>query len=107
MNEHSIQNAIRLRLSELGYCVFRANVGRFQTKDGRWFDTGLPRGFSDLFAVKDGRIYFLEVKTETGRPSEEQLRFLAVMRDRYGCVAEIVRSVDDAIRAVGETRGER
>lgn len=107
MNEHSIQNAIRLRLSELGYCVFRANVGRFQTKDGRWFDTGLPKGFSDLFAVKDGRIYFLEVKTETGRPSEEQLKFLAVMRDRYGCVAEIVRSVDDAIRAVGETRGER
>lgn len=107
MNEHSIQNAIRLRLSELGYCVFRANVGRFQTKDGRWFDTGLPRGFSDLFAVKDGRIYFLEVKAETGRPSEEQLRFLAVMRDRYGCVAEIVRSVDDAVRAVGETRGER
>jgi hypothetical protein len=101
MNEHSIQNAIRLKLSELGFCVFRANVGRFQTKDGRWFDTGLPRGFSDLFAVKDGRIYFLEVKTETGRPSEEQLRFLAVMRDRYGCVAEIVRSVDDAVRAVG------
>lgn len=107
MNEHSIQNAIRLRLSELGYCVFRANVGRFQTKDGRWFDTGLPKGFSDLFAVKDGRIYFLEVKTETGRPSEEQLKFLAVMRDRYGCVAEIVRSVDDAVRAVGEARGER
>ena len=107
MTEHDIQNAIRLRLSELGYCVFRANVGRFQTKDGRWFDTGLPRGFSDLFAVKDGRIYFLEVKTETGRPSEEQLRFLAVMRDRYGCVAEIVRSVDDAVRAVGETRSER
>lgn len=107
MNEHSIQNAIRLELSKLGYCVFRANVGRFQTKDGRWFDTGLPRGFSDLFAVKDGRVYFLEVKTETGRPSEEQLKFLAVMRDRYGCVAEIVRSVDDAVRAVGETRGER
>lgn len=98
MNEHSIQNAIRLKLSELGFCVFRANVGRFQTKDGRWFDTGLPRGFSDLFAVKDGRIYFLEVKTETGRPSEEQLKFLAVMRDKYGCVAEIVRSVDDAVR---------
>lgn len=107
MNEHSIQNAIRLELSKLGYCVFRANVGRFQTKDGRWFDTGLPRGFSDLFAVKDGRIYFLEVKTETGKPSAEQLNFIAVMRDRYGCVAEIVRSVDDAVRAVGETRGER
>ena len=35
------------------------------------------------------------------QPSEEQIRFLATMRDRYGCVAEIVRSVDDAVRAVG------
>lgn len=100
MTEHSIQNAIRLRLSELGFCVFRANVGRFQTKDGRWFDTGLPKGFSDLFAVKDGRVYFLEVKTETGKVRPEQVQFLAVMRDKYGCVAEIVRSVEDAVRTV-------
>ena len=100
MTEHSIQNAIRLRLSELGFCVFRANVGRFQTKDGRWFDTGLPKGFSDLFAVKNGRVYFLEVKTETGKVRPEQVQFLAVMRDRYGCVAEIVRSVEDAVRTV-------
>lgn len=100
MTEHDIQNAIRLRLSELGFCVFRANVGRFQTKDGRWFDTGLPKGFSDLFAVKDGRVYFLEVKTETGKVRPEQVQFLAVMRDRYGCVAEIVRSVEDAVRIV-------
>ena len=104
MNEHSIQNAIRLELSKLGYCVFRANVGRFQTKDGRWFDTGLPRGFSDLFAVKDGRVYFLEVKTETGKASPEQLNFISAMRDRYGCTADIVRSVDDAVRVVTENR---
>lgn len=100
MTEHDLQNSIRLRLSELGFAVFRANVGRFQTKDGRWFGTGLPKGFSDLMAVKNGRVYFLEVKTETGKASPEQLNFLAVMRDRYGCVAEIVRSVDDAVRVV-------
>lgn len=100
MTEHDIQSSIRIKLSELGYCVFRINVGRFKTEDGRWFDTGLPKGFSDLIAVKDGRIYFLEVKTETGKASKEQLNFLAVMRDRYGCVAEIVRSADDAVRVV-------
>jgi len=100
MTEHDIQNSIRLRLSELGYCVFRVNVGRFKTEDGRWFDTGLPKGFSDLMAVKDGKVYFLEVKSETGKASADQLSFLAVMRDRYGCVAEIVRSVDDAVRVV-------
>lgn len=107
MNEHSIQNAIRLKLSELGYAVFRINSGKVRMADGRWFDTGVPKGFSDLIACKNGRIYFLEVKTLTGKPSEEQIRFLATMRDRYGCAAEIVRSVDDAVRAVGETRGER
>ena len=97
MTEHDLQNSIRLRLSELGFAVFRANVGRFQTKDGRWFDTGLPKGFSDLMAVKNGRVYFLEVKTETGKASPEQLNFLAVMRDRYGCIAGIVRSVAEAV----------
>lgn len=100
--EHDIQNAIRLKLSELGYAVFRINSGKVRMADGRWFDTGVPKGFSDLIACKGGKIYFLEVKTETGKASPEQLNFLAVMRDRYGCVAEIVRSVDDAVRAVTE-----
>lgn len=100
MTEHDLQNSIRLKLSELGYAVFRANVGRFQTMDGRWFDTGLPKGFSDLFAVKDGKIYFLEVKTETGKASTEQLNFITVMRDRYGCVAGVVRSVEQAVNLV-------
>lgn len=100
MTEHEIQNSIRLKLSELGYAVFRANVGKFQTKDGRWFGTGLPKGFSDLFAIKNGKIYFLEVKAETGKPTAEQLNFLAVMRDRYGCVTGIVRSVEEAVKLV-------
>lgn len=102
MNEHSIQNAIRLKLSELGYAVFRINSGKVKMADGRWFDTGVPKGFSDLIACKGGRVYFLEVKNETGKASADQLSFLAVMRDRYGCVAEIVRSVDDAVRVVTE-----
>ena len=103
MTEHDIQNLIRLRLSELGCAVFRINSGKVRMADGRWFDSGVPKGFSDLIAVRDGRIYFLEVKTETGRPSEEQVRFLATMRNRYGCVAEIVRSVEDAVRTVEGT----
>ena len=101
-SEHDIQNDIRLRLSELGFCVFRINVGKFKTADGRWFDTGVPKGYSDLTAIKNGKVYFLEVKTETGKASKEQMNFIAVMRDRYGCVAGIVRSVDDAVRLVDE-----
>ena len=97
MTETDIQNAIRLELSKYGVC-FRMNTGVFKQGE-RTIKCGV-KGMSDLLFIKDGRAYWLEVKTETGRPSEEQLRFLAVMRDRYGCVAEIVRSVDDAVRTV-------
>lgn len=100
MTEHSIQNSIRLALSERGWCVFRANVGKVKMADGRWFDTGLPKGFSDLFAVKNGEIVFLEVKDATGKAREDQKRFLETMQTRYGCRAGIVRSVEDAIRLV-------
>ncbi|MBP5431017.1 VRR-NUC domain-containing protein [Ruminococcus sp.] len=100
MTEHDIQNSIRLKLSELGYAVFRINSGKVRMADGRWFDTGVPKGFSDLIACKGGKIYFLEVKNETGTASPEQLNFLEVMRDKYGCAGGIVRSVEDAVRIV-------
>ncbi len=102
MTEHDIQSAIRLKLSEMGYCVFRINVGKFKLADGRWFETGAPKGYSDLTAIKDGKVYFIEVKTETGKLSKEQANFLAVMHNRYGCVTGVVRSVDDAVKLVSE-----
>lgn len=101
MREADVQNSIRLSLSERGFRVFRANVGKVKMDNGRWFDTGLPKGFSDLFAVKDGRVYFLEVKNETGRVRPEQEHFLEQMRE-LGCPAGIVRSVEDALELVGE-----
>lgn len=102
MTEHDIQNAVRLELSKLGFAVFRINTGKFKLADGRWFDVGVPKGFSDLIAVRDGRIYFLEVKSASGKASPEQLNFITVMRDKYGCTAGIVRSVDDALQLVGD-----
>lgn len=102
MTESDIQNAIRLRLSELGFAVFRTNVGKVRMPDGRWFNTGLPKGHPDLYAVRNGKIYYIEVKTPTGKVSAEQEHFIATMRDRYGCVAGVVRSVEDAERLVSD-----
>lgn len=101
-SEHSIQNEIRLALSGMGWCVFRANVGKVKMADGRWFDTGLPAGFSDLFAVNHGNVVFLEVKKQGGRIRKDQEYFLQIMRERYGCPAGIVRSVEDAVKIVKE-----
>ena len=102
MTESDIQNAIRLRLSEMGFAVFRTNVGKVRMPDGRWFNTGLPKGHPDLYAVRGGKIYYIEVKTPTGKVSAEQEHFIATMRDRYGCVAGVVRSVEDAERLVSD-----
>ena len=119
MNEQDIQNSIRIELSKHNFFVERINVGEgflvpaklFEIIRKRcpdlplnnisYFKTGAVKGRSDLSAVKDGRVYFLEVKTPKGTVKPEQEKFLAVMRDRYGCAAGIVRSVDDALKLVG------
>ena len=98
--EHKIQNDIRIALSKI--CViFRINVGTGWTKDGRYFNTGVPRGFSDLFGVRksDGKAVFIEVKTKQGVPSKEQLQFISEMK-KAGAIAGIARSVQGAIDIV-------
>ena len=100
--EHRIQNEIRLALSP--YCViFRINVGKGHTPDGRYFDTGVPKGFSDLFGFRksDGKAVFIEVKTPTGKPSQEQLKFIDTMR-KNGAIAGICRSAEDAVNLISD-----
>lgn len=99
--EHKIQNEIRLALADT--CImFRINVGKGYTPDGRYFDTGVPSGFSDLFGVRksDGRAVFIEVKTPTGRPTDKQKIFLDVMR-KNGAVAGVCRSAEEAKKLIG------
>lgn len=101
MTETDIMNQIRVALSP--YCVvFRVNVGLCYTKDGRVMRTGVPPGFSDLFGHRksDGRAIYIEVKTETGKPSAAQLHFLEQMIAN-GAVAGICRSTEDALRLIG------
>lgn len=102
--EHKIQNDIRAAVSPYAV-IFRANVGKGITFDGRYFDTGLPAGFSDLFGFRksDGKMVFIEVKTPKGRPSEKQKHFLETMR-KYGAIAGIARSVEDAINIIMEVK---
>lgn len=96
MNETELMNSIRIDLSQFGFAVFRANVGKVRLKDGRFFDTGLPKGFSDLFAIKDGRIYFIEVKVKPNKPTDEQLNFLEQMKYRYNCCGGVAYSMEEA-----------
>lgn len=111
MNEHSIQNLIRICVSQQGLGIlFRANVGEGWTgesivknPDGsitihnpRRLKTGLPIGFSDLFGVaENGKAVFIEVKSATGRLRKEQENFLRRMC-QLGALAGVARSPEDA-----------
>ncbi|HHX24286.1 MAG TPA: VRR-NUC domain-containing protein [Thermoanaerobacterales bacterium] len=102
MREKDIQNEIRLALSPYAV-VFRANVGYFNTYDGRVVATGLPRGFSDLFGVrkKDGKAFFIEVKNETGRTSKFQDNFLKQMK-KNNAIVGVARSGEEAVKILLE-----
>lgn len=99
--EQATQDNIRVALAQEGYIVFRTNVGKVKTADGRWFDTGLPSGFSDLMGYKpeNGRVFFIEVKTETGRRRKDQVVFANGLRDK-NVIYGVARSAEEAVKIV-------
>ena len=102
--ETVIQNRIRVALSRHGV-VFRQNSGLLLDQNGNRVRIGVP-GMSDLLYIgepsHDGRptVAWLEVKTEKGRPTQEQLKFIAAMQ-QLGCRAGVVRSPEEALNLIG------
>ena len=104
MTESALMRQIMAALSADGHFVARAQVGLFWTHDGRPVKSGLPRGFSDLFGHRssDARAFYLEVKTPSGKVRPEQQAFVDAMR-RRGALSAIVRSVEEAKKAISES----
>lgn len=101
-SEQEIQNEIRVGLTKAGHMVFRTNVGKVRMMDGRWFDTGLPKGHPDLYGFRsDGQIFYIEVKNEKGRVRPEQKKFIEVVKKR-GAKAGVARSLEEALEIVNE-----
>lgn len=107
--ENVLQSEIRLALGMLPDLVLWRNAtGVGEQWDGSKASTlryGLCIGSSDLIGILSptGRFVALEVKTATGRVSDDQERFLALVR-RMGGYGAVVRSVADALAAVEEAR---
>jgi hypothetical protein len=96
MKERSLQASIVRALNLLGYIVIHIPN---QYSYGRIRDAGVLSGAPDLIVLKDGKVWFLEVKTENGRLRPSQKEFGKLLYE-HGFQYHVVRSVDDALSAV-------
>lgn len=107
MTESSLQSRIRLALgADPRVVLWRNNVGRAEYwANGRaqYVAYGLAEGSADLVGLvsPSGRFLALEVKAPGKNPTQEQLRWLELVRHMGGHAA-IVHSVDEAMVAVEE-----
>lgn len=113
--ETRIQNLIMVKLSEAGCTVWRnetkrAWVGQTIHKAGdqvtlsnaRMILLGLCVGSADLIVIcPDGKFGAIEVKTKTGRPSAEQVKFIDAVTAAGGR-AGIARNTQDALNIINQ-----
>jgi hypothetical protein len=98
--------ATRITAGNLQAIAHTLRPGDVVVRNARPLHAGLCVGSSDLIGYRqvDGLAQFvaLEVKSERGRPTPEQTRFLDHITSAGGCAA-VVRSVDDAHAVLRQT----
>jgi hypothetical protein len=95
MKESQLVYAVMQELGKHG-AVYRCNSGSVALPNGKRFN-GMPKGFSDIMLIRaDGVACFIECKTDKGRLTDEQARFIARMQG-LNARAGVARSVDEAM----------
>ncbi len=91
--------ATRVTAGNLQAIAHTLRPGDVVVRNGRPLHAGLCVGSSDLIGYRrvNGLAQFvaLEVKSERGRPTPEQTRFLDHISSAGGCAA-VIRSIEDA-----------
>lgn len=83
--------------SEGGFFGFKNNsVGVFDRNNGNFRKSSsyAINGVSDIIALRDGRVFFVEVKTPTGKQSPDQVKFQKAVTT-MGCIYVVVHSVEE------------
>ena len=105
MTEHTLQTAIvsyiKLQYPHVLYCASAGGMRTSISVAKRMKMTGYVKGFPDLaiFEVNKYNGLFLEIKTEKGRPTKEQLWWRDELNKR-NYVAEIVYGYVEAIELI-------
>lgn len=82
------------------WLCFHTNVGKVQMIDGRYFDTGLPKGWPDLMILTNkGETIFCETKIHPRKPTKEQINTIEVLQKR-GFLAFVCYSLGEFIEVV-------
>jgi len=95
MLEKHIQSQILEYLSIKGVFHWRNNTGALKTESGGFIRFGAV-GSADIFAVKKGTIYGIEVKNSKGKLSPAQIDFGGNL-EKAGGIYIVARSVEDVI----------
>lgn len=100
-SESRIQSEILVEMNKRGHRLWRGNAGKIQdARTGMWIKL-MPKGFPDTFGFRsdDGKFIALEIKTPTGRLSEDQKRFRD-FAETQPIIYGVVTSAEEAIQIV-------
>lgn len=92
MKERDVLALVRDYLRATGWAVWRMQASM-----------GFPQGFSDLLALRQGRVLFLEIKAPGGQLSRHQERFRDEVQ-AHGGEYVVCRSLEDLYAALKEVR---
>lgn len=98
MREHEIQQRILLAIGNRpGLRVWRNQTGALKNDRGQLIRFGCP-GSADILGIMapDGRFLAIEVKTDSGRQSDQQRHF-QTMIENHGGLYILARSVEDVL----------
>lgn len=98
VTEGDVRREIEIALSRQGLVRVFLNAQYSGPARGGYTRAGLGTGTADLvgYVLGSGRFFALEVKTNTGRPSPEQVAWLEMV-NREGGYAAIARTPEEAI----------
>lgn len=94
MKEQEIQRQCLDYLAGAGFFAWKNHVQGMRV--GGRAAKNPAAGSPDILAIKDGKFYCIEVKTPTGKLSENQYKWLQ-KASSHGAVSMVVKSLDDLI----------
>lgn len=88
MSENQVRDEVRKALKKMGWFVFHVfQKGPF-----------CYAGISDYIAIRNGRHVFVEIKTDTGKQTNAQVKFERDIKEKGGEYI-VARSIDDLMTA--------